>query len=454
MDQTVRLTALRKAAIGIGDFGGNLYWQVSQMFLLFFYTDVVGLPAVTAGLIYMVALIWDGATDPVMGLIADRTRTRWGRYRPYLIFGGLPLALSFVAVFLTPAAGVAGAFALALGAQFVFRTFYTIVSIPYAALFARITSDSAQRGDLAGFRMVFGALAAILVAALTLPLAEAFGAGSPRRGWALVAALYGAISVFCLLLAAWGARGLDRWEPGVAPRQSLAAIGRAVLANRALLLVLAAIVVSSFSTTMFGKNLLYYFKYVIGEESLGSAALAILALVLVLVVPVWTILLRVIGKKNAWIAGSLIGAAGLVAWRLADGQPLPLLFGALAIQAVGMGAGVVCFWSMLPDTVEYGEWRSGVRTESLVFGLTVLAQKVALGLGAGALGLMLSGIGYVANQPQSPDTLAGLKTMMFAAPLAGSLLTAALIVFYPISRQTHARMVAEIEARRPEGSRV
>lgn len=450
MSEAVRLTTLRKAAIGMGDFGCNLYWQVSQMFLLYFYTDVVGLPAVTAGLVYMAALIWDGATDPVMGLIADRTRSRWGRYRPYLIFGGVPLALGFVAVFLTPAAGVAGAFVLALGAQFVFRSFYTIVSIPYASLFARITSDSAERGDLAGFRMVFGALAAITVAALTLPLAQGFGAESPRHGWVVVAGIYGVLSVLSLLLAAWGAQGLDKVETTREPRPPLRDVLRSVASNRALLLVLAAIVVSSFSTTMFGKNLLYYFKYVVGQENLGGAALTVTALVLVMAVPVWTVLLRVIGKKSAWIIGSVIGAIGLIGWRLADGHDLSLLFVALAVQAVGMAAGVVCFWSMLPDTVEYGEWRSGVRTESLVFGLTVLAQKVALGLGAGTLGVLLTHVGYVPNVAQSPQTLADLKAMMLWLPLGGTLTAAALIVFYPISRQTHARMVAEIAARKLE----
>lgn len=450
MTEAIRLTAARKLAIGIGDFGCNLYWQVSQLFLLFFYTDVVGLPPATAGLIYMVALIWDGATDPVMGLIADRTRSRWGRYRPYLIFGGLPLAFSFAAMFLTPAAGVAGAFALALGAQFVFRTLYTIVSIPYASLFARITRDSAQRGDLAGFRMMFGALAAIAVAALTVPLANGFGGETPRQGWVIVGVIYGGLATLCLWLAAWGSRGLDVAHEAPQPPRPLAGVVNSVLSNRALLLVLGAIVVSSFSTTMFGKNLLYYFKYVVGQEGLGSAALAVTALVIVLSVPIWTVLLRVIGKRNAWLTGSLIGAAGLVFWHVADGHGVPLLFVALAIQAVGMAAGVVCFWSMLPDTVEYGEWKTGVRTESLVFGLTVLAQKVALGLGAGFLGLALSRIGYVHNIAQTPETLAGIKAMMFWLPFLGTLTAALLIFFYPISRATHARMVADIAAGRTE----
>ncbi|HWW12918.1 MAG TPA: MFS transporter, partial [Brevundimonas sp.] len=204
----MRISPMRKLAIGVGDFGCNLYWQTTQLYLLFFYTDVVGLPATTAGLIYMAALIWDAAMDPIVGLIADRTRSRWGRYRPYLVLGGPLLAPAFVVLFVGPGSHVAGAVAFALISQLLFRTLYALVAIPYASLFARVTSDSAQRGDLAGFRMVFGALAAIIVAALTLPFASALGGeAGGRQGWIIIGAVYGAIATGCLMLTAWGSRG-------------------------------------------------------------------------------------------------------------------------------------------------------------------------------------------------------------------------------------------------------
>lgn len=446
---SVRISSLRKLAIGIGDFGCNLYWQTTQLFLLFFYTDVVGLPATTAGLIYMAALIWDAAMDPVVGLIADRTRSRWGRYRPYLVIGGPLLAPAFVVLFVGPGANVAGAVAFALISQLLFRTLYAMVAIPYASLFARVTSDSAQRGDLAGFRMVFGALAAIIVAALTLPFASALG-GDPesRQGWIIIGAIYGAVATGCLMLTAWGSRGLDAPNAPAEPRRPLAEMWRSLASNSALHLLLGAVVISSFSTTMFSKNLLYYFKYVVGNAEMGSLALGTIALTVVLTTPLWAIALRVIGKRNTWLVGAIPGVVGLTLWHFADGQPLGVLFTALAIQGVGVAAGVVCFWSMLPDTVEYGEWRSGVRTESLVFGLTVLGQKVALGLGAGALGIALTQVGYVPNVAQTAATLADIKALMFWVPLAGTLAAAALISFYPINRRTHAVLLEEIAARK------
>jgi GPH family glycoside/pentoside/hexuronide:cation symporter len=169
-----------------------------------------------------------------------------------------------------------------------------------------------------------------------------------------------------------------------------------------------------------------------------------------LFVPFWTWIARRFGKRNAWLSGSVPGLLGLVAWHLIDGQSVPLLFGALALQAISSSAFIVCYWSMLPDTVEYGEWRSGVRTESMVFGLATLGQKMALGLGAGFLGLALAHVGYVSNAQQSAETLEGIKQMMFWIPLAGGLITVGLITLYPLSLKAHAKMVEEIAARNSE----
>jgi GPH family glycoside/pentoside/hexuronide:cation symporter len=443
-----RLTAVRKAAIGVGDFGFNLYWQTAGLYLLFFYTDALDLPAATAGFIYMAALIWDAALDPILGAVVDRTRSRMGRYRPYLLLGAAPLALGFMALFIGPAAPTAGAIAFAAVTHILFRTLYAVVSIPYAALFARITQDSTQRGDMAGVRMVFGTLAAIAVAALTLPVAQALSTpDAPRRGWLIVAGAYGVIAALCLLAVAWAARGLDVADEAPPAPRPVRDVVRSLLANRALLLVLGAVVLSAFSGTMFSKNLLYYFKYVVGDAKLGSAALAVGALTAAICVPAFAVIVRLVGKRAAWLIGAVPGLAGLVLWHFADGQGVTLLLAAVVLQAMGLASYIVCFWGMLPDTVEYGEWRTGIRTESLVFGLLVLGQKAALGLGAGFLGIALTHVGYVPNAPQSPETLAGIKAMMFWIPLVGGLTSAVLIAFYPITRASHEKMVAEIAAR-------
>lgn len=438
-----------KLALGAGDFGFNLYWQFASLYLLFFYTDVVGLRPEIAGTIYMAALIWDAALDPLIGAVVDRTRTRYGRYRPYFLFGGIPLALSFIAMFVGPTAGEAGAALFATVVHFLFRTVYAIVAIPYAALFARVTSDARVRADLAGFRMIFATLAAVVVAALTLPLVRGLATtDEPNRGWLLIAIASGLIAAVLLLLVAWAARGIDVDEPAKEAPVGARTLIAALLSNKALLVVLGAVMIGQFCSTLFGKNLLYYFKYAFGREDLGGTALALTALTIVFFVPLFAWIARRWGKRNAWIIGAVPSLMGLVMWHLVDGASLELHFFALFLTGIGSAAYAVCFWAMLPDTVEYGEWRSGVRTESLVFGLGVLGQKVSLGLGAGLLGVALNYVGYVANVEQSPETINGIKQMMFWIPLIGGLCSLALIWRYPISLALHAQIVDELAARR------
>lgn len=439
----------RKIALGAGDFGFNLYWQTASLYLLFFYTDVLGLPAATAGTIYMAALIVDALLDPLMGLLADRTRSRYGRYRPYLLFGGIPLGLLFAAMFMGPAGGDTASVVFAAATHIAFRTIYAVISIPYASLFARVTRDAQVRTNLTAFRMVFATLSAVAVAALTLPVVKALSTPeAPRHGWVVLAVVFGTLATLILLLVAWATKGYDAdetAEPSVVRPPILAAL-RSVLANRALLVVLGSVVISSFCNTLFGKNLVYYFKYVIGKAELAGGALAFVALLAALCVPLWALVARRVGKRNAWLLGSIPGIAGLLLWHFGDGV-VPLLFVALSLQAISTGAYIVSYWSMLPDTVEYGEWRTGVRTESMVFGLATLGQKAALGLGAGFLGLALSHVGYAPNATQSPETLEGIKQMMFWFPLIGGLISAGLVALYPMDLAAHRRIVEEIAQR-------
>jgi GPH family glycoside/pentoside/hexuronide:cation symporter len=330
--------------------------------------------------------------------------------------------------------------------HFLFRSLYALVSVPYAALSARITRDSGARADLAAARMMFATTAAILVATATLPLAQLLGSG--RTGWSLVAVLYGVAATVILTATAAAAGGLD--QPTDREETLPVAFAdkmRATAANWPLFLVLAGVAATSFGNTIFQKNLLYYFKYVVGDARLGGYAMGLLAVVAAASVPLWALVARRWGKKQAWLAGLAPTIAGLVLWRLADGHGIAPLMVALAVIGVGSAAYVVAFWSMLPDTVEFAEWRSGVRSESFAFGLLMLGQKAALGIGAGALGAGLAAAGYVAGAEQAPQTLSAMKAMMLWAPLTAAFLTGALISFYPISPAFHRTMVAEIAGR-------
>ena len=441
-----RMPFWRKLAIGSGDIGLNLYWQSSSLFLLFFYTDILGISAAAAGTIYMAALIWDAAIDPVVGAIADRTKTRWGRYRPYLLFGAPPLALSYVLVYALPSLGAAWIVALTTAAHFLFRTFYAVVAIPYASMFARVTRDAGERATMAGIRMTCALLAALAVSAGTLPMAKLLGGGI--EGWSLLAIIYGVFACFFLWLTALAASDGDRGDEAAVPeRLTLRRSFATMIENRPLLLVLGIILILSFTSTFFSKNILYFFKYARGDEEFGGTALAILAAIAAISAPAWAVLARRTSKRTALLVGLALDLVGYASWYALASESYGILIAALACSALGRSAIFVCFWSMLPDTVEYGEWKSGVRTESLIFGFVIFAQKAALGIAAGGLGLALGVIGFVPNAAQSADTLWWLVFLMAAVPASGSLAALGLTLAYPLDPAMHRRIIAEIESK-------
>lgn len=440
----------RKVGYGIGCFGTDIYWQSTSFFLLFYYTDVLGLGASTAGFIYMAALVWDGLIDPVMGVIANRTRTRFGRYRPYILFASPLLALSFVAMFLP--VGLAGAplVAWALFTHMLFRTAYTIVSIPYGALSAEMTGDSAERAGLAAARVMFGTVAGFGVALATLPLVRILGDGDRAHGFLLLSMLYGLASVVAFLITFLATRE----EPERAARHepSLADISRMLVANRPFQIVVLAIIVASIGSVFTSKTLVYFATYRLGDPELAGRLFALLVGAIVLLTPAWLWVARRTSKRFVWITGGLIGVvAGLLLWAY-DGQDPRIVAAIFLLSAIGTSGIPFTFWSMIPDTVEYGEWLTGARSEGSIFGLVSLAQKVALGVGVGAVGVALDGIGYRPNQPQTDAAILGLHAMVSLVPACFGLAAVALISFYRLDGPLHGRISRVVARRRQRTS--
>lgn len=444
-----KLGAARVIGFTVGDFAFNLYWQSISLYLLFFYTDAIGLSAATAGLIYMIASIFDATIDPLMGALADRTRTRWGRYRPYLLFGGPFVAVAFVLLYYKPALAGSSLAAWMLATHILFRIAYTVVSIPYTAMTARITSNSGERGSMAGARIIFATLAGLTVAVTTQPLAARFGgAVDSPQGYLIVAALFAAVATLIFPIVFAATREPDERDVKDVVPHSLDEYWLALKGNRALWTMLAAMCAGVMCSTALGKSILYYFKYYLHDEAQARTALSLSAASGLIVVPVWMIVTRWIGKRNACLAAIVWGLAGLAWFAVTDVSSVALAIGFfLWMQVTGLGL-ALGFWSILPDTVEYGEWRSGRRTESFVFGLGQFFLKVALGLGAGLFGWLLGLIGYHANVAQSVETLDRMKVLMTALPALGLVIAGVAMLFYPLRGRRHDEIVEELEAQR------
>jgi GPH family glycoside/pentoside/hexuronide:cation symporter len=435
-----RLGAGRIAGYGLGDFAFNLTFTFCSLFLLYFYTDVLGLSATTGGLIIMAALIWEGATDPVVGVLANRTISRWGRYRPYLLFGAVPLALSFSAMFWPTGLSGTGLAIYAFATHLLFRTVYTVVNIPYIALSAQMTSDSVERGKLAGARMMFAILCGLVLAGASLPLAGALGGGT--AGFFHLSMIYALVTAGILLLC-FSITGESAAEVSD-QHPTLGDMIRALRANRPFQLLLAATLLGSVAYTMSGKAMVYYMKYSVGSEKAVTTGLAIGLLAAAMAMVPWMWLARRTSKRVVWLSGVVLTSLVSVVIYALTSKAGPLLWSLLALSGIGNAAFILSFWSMVPDTVEYGELHSGTRAEGAISGFIIFSQKVALGIGTGLLGVILDLVGYRANQVQAPETLHGITIMFTLVPLSLSLIGAGFIWFYPLDQREHGRIVDEL----------
>jgi glycoside/pentoside/hexuronide:cation symporter, GPH family len=426
-----------------GDFGFNLFFTTASLYLLYYYTDVLGLSPATAGWVFAGALIWDAVFDPIMGYVATKTRTRWGRYRPYLLFGGVPLAISWTLMFLPVALEGTALVVFAAATHVLFRSCYAVVSMPYLALSAVMTSSSNERGILASLRMLAAATCGLLCAFFTLKLVALLGGG--REGFFHVSIIYGAVAcvMFAIVFRTVREEAISPDEPAPNLRQTLIM----VRSNRAFWIVCAAMLLGGIGGTVANKMLPYYFKYALHREDLIGPALGASALAIMISIPVWSWVMKRWSKRAMWISGMVIGVTGYTLFWFAPADP-QFLIPVLMVMGFGGGAGYIGFWAMMPDTVEYGEWRSGFRSEGGIFGIVTLIQKAALGLAAAALGELLGAIGYVANQTQSAETLWNMKAIMIIGPACLATATAVVIGFYPLSAQLHARLVRVLERRR------
>jgi glycoside/pentoside/hexuronide:cation symporter, GPH family len=442
----LRLPLRRRLGYGVGDLAFNLYFTTANLFLLLYYTDVLGLSPSTGGLIFATAMIWDALIDPVMGYIASRTKSRWGRYRPYLLFGSIPLAASWALIFL-PTSYTGTALTLyALAAHMLFRTCYTIVSMPYLSLSSVMTSDSQERGVLASFRMIAATGGGLLIAFFTLKLVGLFGADDQMRGFLYTAILFGTAATIILFITFATTKEAVHADDEVQP--ALSEVVVMLRRNRAFWLVSGWLILSAVGSTIFGKSVPYFFKYDVGRADLIGPALATMTASAMIGIPIWTVIMRATSKRTVCLIGAVLAVTGYLTFWLTPPEEVGLLIGSLALLGVAGGAGYLTFWAMVPDTVEYGEWRCGTRADGLLFGLICFIQKAALGIAVGVLGQLLSWIGYTANETQTQQTLVDLRLLMVAAPVVCGLASAAFIFFYPLDAKTHGRVVRVIDWRK------
>ena len=436
---------LRLTLFAFGDFAFNLYWQSIMLFLLFYYTDALGLPMAVAATTFMVASIWDGIANFIAGIVIDR-RESGRNYGAWLVVGSVPLGLTFILTYMAPPfATSAAGIALIFVGHMLFRTAYATVNVAYLAMTARISTDSRDRSFVAGMRMLFGTSAWILVALATVPLGRwLLGAEATADAYFGAAILFAIIGTLILILV--GRTYREAEDVHVGKPSSLKAALASLAANRAFVTLNLAMMAMIVAITVLNKSVLYYFKYFIGDESGGQLALAAMGLVSAIAVPLWMLLARPIGLRGLWFlaAGACItGLTLFAAFDIHRAGVMQLFL--IAMQAAIVGLNFV-FWAMIPNTIEYGERATGLRVEGVVFGLAALLQRIAIGAATAILGLGFGAAGYVANVEQSAETLAGMRLTIGLVPLAFLALSCLFMAMNPLSRGAHARIVRDLAA--------
>ena len=414
--------------------------------MLYFYTDVVGISPLLAGWIYALGIGWDAITDPYMGYIAERTRTKMGSYRPYIFFGSVPLAFSFALLFWAPPFEGNFLFVFLVIVNLFHRSCFTIVSVPYSSLTARITDDSEERTKLTTARMLGASFGTLTISALGFPLINWFGSGEESLGFVYLGICCGLAAIFILAITVKTVKERN-FNIEIAKLPNFSEVRKSILNNYAFLIVFASTLTLITTSIMFNKNLIYYTKYALDLHSYQGLILGVSAASAFLAIPIWAYSALKIGKRNSWLISMILLVFSFLFFYLYPIKNLFELLIVLVVLGIGNGATGVLFWSMLPDTIEYGEWKTGVRTESSLYGFMTFAQKGGIAISALILGMLLTNIGFVPNTIQSEETLENLKVLMTFIPLTGVVLSFILVYFYPIDSKFHKKLIKEIHER-------
>ena len=441
-----KLSTKTKIFYGIADLGISLLTACIQFFLLFFYTDIAGIDPALAGTALLVGkLTWDAINDPFFGYLSDRTRSRWGRRKPYMLLGAIPFGLSIWLLFSLPP-GLVGikAFLAVVGSFLLADTFQTMVSVPYYALSAELTLDYDERTSLISVRMIFTVLGYILGAALTTAVAGFF----MNLGWTKNAAysgmgaVFGIVALITLLITTFGVKEVPNPDLKPTTMPALSQI-KYVLHNRPFVQYMIMSTIISISFTLLTSLLPYYLTYQLKmTDEIPLVMFAMLATIGIFLLP-WQQVSKKMSKGPAYALGLAIASAAILVAFFLPARPTPIIYGIAIVAGIGFSAQYVFPWSMIPDVVEVDQAATGERHEGIYFGVNAFLGKLTGALGIAASGWALSLFGYVANVPQTTHALFGIRFFFAIVPVVAFVIALPLLIWYPINRKNHAELTAK-----------
>ncbi|ACB76273.1 MFS transporter [Opitutus terrae] len=459
---TFKLPVREKLAYGCGDFASCLYWRTFMVYLPFFYTDIFGITAAALATMLLVSRIWDGINDPIIGLFADRTETRWGKFRPFILFGAVPFAIFGVLTFTTPNLGPMGKLVWAYLTYNGLMMLYTTVNIPYTSMLGVMTTAASDRTQLVSVKFMFAFAANLVVSATLLPIVDALGGGSAQRGWQLAFVVYGVVAIGFFMLTVFGTR--ERIKPMPEANTSVRRDLKLILTNKAWLLLTATTLIWILHLGIHSSVSAHYFKYFIYDgnpdtplpflgrsftmTTLLSAFNTFSQVGAVIGVLLTSTLSTRWAKRPLFIGGFVLAIVFAGAFYFLQPGQLLQIFVAEALFSLFGAALPVLLWAMYADTADYGEWKTGRRTTGLVFSASTMSQKVGWALAAFVAFQALAFVGFTADMAPTPEVKNNLVLMMSLVPVGFGVLALVIFHFYPLTDQRVNEMNAELKQRR------
>lgn len=445
LNESTKIPFVEKLAFGGGGFAGNLMIQSVNMYIMFFYTDVFKINALVVGTMFLLARLVDAVCDFSIGYVMDHTKTKWGKFRPFVMVGFIPFCVLGVACFTVPGFGGTGKVVYAYITYIGFMIATTIATLPCQAILPAMTQDPMQRVKLNNFNQFLGMTGMMIVAVGMMPFVQMLGGTNMAKGFMLTMVVFAAISA--LLFLFWLSKVREKVVVKKPEEMKLKDALPIILKNKYLMLLVGAFVFFMCGFTLRNNTQMYYLIYAVKRPDLIPTVGLFSMLPLIATILLVPSIVGKIGKRNVLVLGMSIVAVATVIQYFVGYTNLNAILTLTVIFGIGSGLFVPTVWGMIPDAVDYGHWKFGKRTEGIVTATFIFTQKASSGIAAYIGGFLLVTVGYIPNVAQSAGTLNGISLLYNIGQAAFAVIAIVLMLFYDMSSEKFNGIISDLNKR-------
>ena len=441
-----KISLREKISYGLGDLACNTMFTLVSSYIMFFYTDIAGIGLAAVGTIMAISRVVDAVTDPLMGIIIDKTRTKWGKARPYVLWMSVPFGIISILMFMSPNFGETGKFIYALITYILFCVVYTALNIPYSTMMSNMTDDEGERLSFNMFKTIGSNGGGFVATGLTLGLVSAIGRGNQGLGFTGTVVVYAVIGIVLLFIC------FKNTKERIAPQVENMPIGKSLkvaVQNRPWIIMCVIAFLCFTSLIIRNQGTMYYAKYYLENEAAATPLMSISTLLGIPLALVTPMIAKKIGTKRCVFIGALVQAATIVGIYFA-GKNLTVIFILSAIGAVGFGVAMGLLFILTAETIDYSEWKDGLRPQGLMTAFVGFMVKIGMAVAGVVSAGILSAGGYEENVAQTAESLNAIRFNYIWVPAIIAVLIAVCILFFNLDEKKYAKVIEELHERREQ----